>query len=423
MNESFVNDRGPFEVVVIGGGAAGMMAATVAARCGARVKLLEKNLRPGLKILISGGGRCNLTTTREGADLERQYGERRGRWLRHALRSFPPRALRAHVESLGVPLQEEDLEKIFTRSGKAADVVRALVQDAEAAGVVWSREDPMLAIHRAEDGFVVESAKGVTRAATVVLATGGLSYPKTGATGDGYRATTALGHGLVPPVPALAPLRLDEPWLHELQGLVLDAGLGLRGPDGSWLVHRRRPTLVTHRGLSGPGPMDVSGYVEEVGGGCTLVLDLLPDTQEDSVEQRLLDASKREGRRLIHHGLPDTLPERLRTALRARVGLPEDATLSGLPKVARRDLVAACKRLSVPVDSSLGFGAAEVTRGGVPLDQVDAKTMESRLAPGLYLCGEILDIDGPIGGFNFQAAFATGRLAGKHAAERARMGS
>jgi predicted Rossmann fold flavoprotein len=406
------------DVVVIGGGAAGMMAATVAARGGARVLLLEKNLRPGLKILISGGGRCNLTTTREGADLERQYGSERGRWLRHALRSFPPRALRAHVEGLGVPLREEDLEKIFTRSGKAADVVRALVDDSVAAGVVWSREDPMHAVRCETGGFVVESARGRTATRAVVLATGGLSYPKTGATGDGYKVTSALGHGLVRPVPALAPLRLDEPWLHELQGLVLDAGLGLRGPDGGWLVHRRRPTLVTHRGLSGPGPMDVSGYVEEVGGGCTLVVDLVPDEREEDLDRRLLEASRHEGRRLVHHGLPDALPERLRSALRARAGLPENATLAALPKQARRELVGSCKRLSLPVDASLGFGAAEVTRGGVPLGEVDARTMESRVVPGFFLCGEILDVDGPIGGFNFQAAFATGRLAGLHAAAR-----
>jgi predicted Rossmann fold flavoprotein len=407
---------GPWDVVVVGGGAAGLMAATVAARSGARVRLLEKNLRPGLKILISGGGRCNLTTTREGADLERQYGARRGRWLRHALRSFPPRELRAHVEGLGVPLREEDLEKIFTRSGKAADVVRALVGDSEAAGVVWSREDPMRGVRRAEGGFVVDSARGQTQARAVILATGGLSYPKTGATGDGYAVTSAFGHGLVPPVPALAPLRVDAPWLHELQGLVLDAGLSLQGPDGARLVQRRRPTLVTHRGLSGPGPMDVSGYVEEVGGGCTLFLDLAPDVREEDVDQRLLRVSQREGRRLVHHGLPEGLPERLRVALRARAGLPDDVTLAALPKAARKDLVASCKRLALPVDASLGFGAAEVTRGGVPLDEVDARTMQSRAVGGLFLCGEILDVDGPIGGFNFQAAFATGRLAGQHAA-------
>jgi predicted Rossmann fold flavoprotein len=211
---------------------------------------------------------------------------------------------------------------------------------------------------------------------------------------------------------------------HLLRELFEDARLGGGrvsldlAPDGGWLVHRRRPTLVTHRGLSGPGPMDVSGYVEEVGGGCTLVVDLVPDEREEDVDRRLLEASRHEGRRLVHHGLPEALPERLRSALRARAGLPENATLAALPKQARRELVGSCKRLSLPVDASLGFGAAEVTRGGVPLGEVDARTMESRVVPGFFLCGEILDVDGPIGGFNFQAAFATGRLAGLHAAAR-----
>jgi predicted Rossmann fold flavoprotein len=405
------------DVVVIGAGAAGLMAATVAARRGRRVLLLEKNRRPGLKILISGGGRCNLTTTREGADLEAQYGPRRGRWLRHALRSFGPGDLRRHVETLGVRLQEEDLEKVFPVSGRAAEVVDALCADALAAGVQIRHEVSMRALRPVPAGggcLAVESSAGSFVAASVVLATGGLSYPKTGATGDGYPVAQALGHSLVRPVPALAPLSVEEDWLHELQGLVLDARLTLRGPSGAVLVQRRRPTLITHRGLSGPGPMDVSGFVEEVGGGCVLELDLLPDLRREDLERALLEGARAQGRRRVHHLLPGQVPERLRIALCRRAGV-EDRLAAELSKVGRRQLVELLKALPIPVDRSLGFKAAEITRGGIPLEEVDSRTMRSRCHPSLFVCGEILDVDGPIGGFNFQAAFATGRLAGLEA--------
>ncbi|MBK8977613.1 MAG: aminoacetone oxidase family FAD-binding enzyme [Planctomycetes bacterium] len=403
------------DVAVVGAGAAGLLAAACAAGRGRRVALLEKNRRPGLKVLISGGGRCNLTTTLAGARLEQQYGTERGRWLRHALRSFPPAALCALVESLGVPLQEEDLDKIFPVSGRAQDVLDAVVRHAVEQGAQLCLGAPVVQVAReSTGGFVVQTARGACRAASVVLATGGLSYPKTGATGDGYGFAAALGHGLVEPVPALAPLRVDAPWLTALQGVVLDAELTLLGPDRRPLVTRRRPTLITHKGLSGPAPMDVSGHVEEHHGGCTLRLDLAPDCPPEALDAELVDGARSEGRRLVQHRLPRELPERLRVALCAQAGVAE-LTLAALRKDARRRLVELVKGLELRVDASLGFGAAEVTRGGIPLAEVDARTMASKRTPGLFLCGELLDVDGPIGGFNFQAAFATGRLAGLHA--------
>ncbi len=402
------------DVVVVGAGAAGLMAATVAARRGRRVILLEKNRRPGLKILISGGGRCNLTTTRRGRDLELQYGERRGRWLRHALRAFQPDQLVALVESLGVRLHEEDLEKIFPVSGRAADVLDALMRDADAAGVRLVPEAPVASLQRAGDGFAVTVPGRAISSRSVVLATGGLSYPKTGATGDGYRIATAFGHRLEHPVPALAPLALAVPWLTALQGIVLDARLTVLDSDGRRLVERRRPTLITHKGLSGPAPMDVSGFVEEATGPCTLVCDLAPDVPRHVVEDALLAGARRAGRRLVHHLLPAAIPERLRIALCERAGAGAE-TAAGLRRESRHAIVGLVKGLRLVVERSLGFAAAEVTRGGVSLDEVDARTMQSRIAPGLFLCGEILDVDGPIGGFNFQAAFATGRLAGQSA--------
>lgn len=401
-------------MIVVGAGAAGLMAATEAALRGRRVVLLEKNRHPGLKILISGGGRCNLTTTLTGGALEQEYGERRGRWLRHALRAFPPTALRSLVESLGVALREEDLDKVFPVSGRARDVLDALLRRARDAGVTRIDAAPLLEIARSDDGFIVATPHGAVRATSVVVATGGLSYPKTGATGDGYAVARRFDHTLVPTVPHLAPLLVDVPWVRELQGIVVDARLTLRDVAGAAVAVRRRPTLFTHRGLSGPAPMDLSGCVEERGGHCTLDIDLAPDLAQARIEQHLVDAARANGRRLLAALLPLHVPERLRQRVAELSGAAATSG-AGLTRAQRQGAASVLKALRVPVERSLGFGAAEVTRGGVALDEVDARTMESRRQKGLFFCGEVLDVDGPIGGFNFQAAFATGRLAGLHA--------
>ena len=401
------------DVVVIGAGAAGLAAATFAAREGARVVLLEKNLRPGLKILISGGGRCNLTTTRTDKDLEQQFGTRRGRWLRHALRAFPPAALRHVVEAAGVPLHEEDLEKIFPVSGKAHDVLDAWLRMARDAGVELVTEAPMLALER---GFAVTTPKGTFTAPRVVLAVGGKSYPRTGATGDGYAACAALGHTIVPTVPALAPLAVDADWVHELSGITLPLPLTLVDKQGKVIRKRHRPVLFTHKGLSGPGAMDLAGDIEERDEPCRLRIDFAPEWTREDLDAQLVRAGRESGRTAVANALPREIPERVRRTIVAGSGVDPSRPVAELGKAARHKVVANTKGIELTVERSLGFKAAEVTRGGVALGEVDARTMASKLVPGLYLCGEILDVDGPIGGFNFQAAFATGRLAGLAAA-------
>ncbi|HEX5050195.1 MAG TPA: aminoacetone oxidase family FAD-binding enzyme [Planctomycetota bacterium] len=402
------------DVVVVGAGAAGLMAAICAARSGRRTVLLEKNERPGLKILISGGGRCNLTTTRSGADLEAQYGAVRGRFLRHALRSFPPAALRTFIEAAGVPLQEEDLEKLFPVSQKARDVVEALLRLARAAGVQVMAGAPVRALGRAGAGFVAETPRGALRAASVVLATGGLSYPKTGTTGDGYGFCRSFGHTITPLHPALAPLAVAAAWPRALQGIVVHgADLSSIAGDGRELCRRRRPILFTHKGLSGPAPMDLAGDIEEQRGAGCVRFDFAPEVPREVLEAAWLAAAAAHGTRRVETLLPAHLPERLRLALVAEAAA--EGTLAGLARDARRRLLTATKDLRLPVPHSLGYDHAEVTRGGVALAEIDARTMQSRLQPGLFVCGELLDVDGPIGGFNFQAAFATGRLAGLHA--------
>jgi predicted Rossmann fold flavoprotein len=405
---------GSADVVVVGAGAAGLKAAIVAASRGRRTVLLEKNRQPGLKILISGGGRCNLTTTRTGADLEAQYGAVRGRFLRHALRAFPPAALRAWIEAAGVPLREEDLEKLFPVSQRARDVVDALVRLLHAAGGTLAGEAPALAVERTGSGFVVTTPRGAIACDSLVLATGGLSYAKTGATGDGYRFAAQLGHTITATWPALAPLAVDAPWVKALQGIVVH-GTALSSLDaaGRALCTRTRPILFTHKGLSGPAPMDLAGDVEEAQGRGAVRFDFAPQQREHELDARWLAAAREHGTRRADAVLPPELPERLRAALCELAG--GNPTLANWSKEQRRALLAVVKGLRVPVAASLGYDHAEVTRGGVALAEVDPRTMRSKLCPGLFLCGELLDVDGPIGGFNFQAAFATGRLAGLHA--------
>ena len=402
------------DVVVAGGGAAGLFAAATAAARGRTVALLEKNERPGLKILISGGGRCNVTTTRSGKDLERQYGERRGRFLRHALHSLRPVDVIDHFQALGVPLHEEDLEKIFPVSRKARDVLEALLRDCRAKGARLCVNEPVRGIGRAGERFAVSTSRGEWIAHSVVLATGGLSYPKTGATGDGYAFARAFGHTVTGTVPALAPLSVDEPWIRELQGIVLqDVEIAALDGDGRVVNRRTRPILFTHKGLSGPAPMDLAGDIEERHGGFVR-LDFAPTKTPEQLEAEWLEAARYHGKRNAASLLPASLPERVRSALCAIAGCA-DTTLANLDRGARQRLLRAVKDLRIRCARSLGFDHAEVTRGGIALDEVDPKTMESRLQKGLFLCGEILDVDGPIGGFNFQAAFGTGRLAGQNA--------
>lgn len=400
---------GDCDLLVVGAGAAGLLAAHFAAGRGRRVLIAEKNRRPGVKILISGGGRCNLTTTVSGRELEAAYGRDGGRWLRHALRAFPPAGLRELIEAAGVPLREEALEKVFPVSGRARDVLDALLR--LAGGAMLRGECPVRALRREGDGFAAETGAGPLRARSVILAAGGRSYPRTGTTGDGYALARALGHTVTPTLPALAPLRVEAAWVAELAGVTLpDVELRVEDAAGRELARRRRPLLFTHRGLSGPGPMDVSGAVEAADSPCALRVDFLPGLSAADLDRRLREGP---GRGRASALLPEALPLRLRERLAELAAVP--ARAAELSREARLRLVEACKELRLPVAGSLGFAKAEVTRGGIPLDEVDPRTMASRVCPGLFVCGELLDLDGPIGGYNFQAAFATGRLAGLNA--------
>lgn len=417
----------PEEIVVVGAGAAGLWAAARAASLGRRVRLLEKNPRTGTKILASGGGRCNLTTTLGAEDAGRLFGARAQRFLRPALRALPPERVRERFAELGVATVEAPLEKVFPASESAREVRDALERWARNEGVQVELDWPVSSIDSLDSGgFRVHGREGAAlQARTLLLCPGGRSYPGTGTVGDGYRWLEGLGLEVVPPVPALVPLTSPEEWVRELSGVSLEGvEVRLLGAAGEALGVRRRPLLFTHRGVSGPAAMDLSGELARrqqrgEGGPFALAVDLFPDLAREGLREKLVEGAARGGRSLAR-ALPGRIPGRVLAAACRQAGAPEDLQLAHLSRALRHELVEALKGLRVPVDGTLGFEAAEVTSGGLSLHEVDPRTMRVNRRPGLYVFGELLDVDGPIGGLNFLAAFATAELAAVDAARRER---
>jgi predicted Rossmann fold flavoprotein len=381
-----------YDVAVIGAGAAGLMAAIAAARSGARVVAIDGAKRIGAKILISGGGRCNVTN--EVVRPEDFNGSRNA--IAKVLRAFDVAATIAFFEELGVPLKREETGKLFPVSNRARDVIDALLRAAEGVEIVTGMH-----VESIERGFVIN---GSLHADRVILAAGGRSVPKTGSDGSGYTLARMLGHTVTPTFPALVPLVVEKGhWITELSGISIDAELAVKSPTGRILQRHRGSMLFTHFGLSGPVVLDISRHWI-ANQPATLSANFLPRETFESVDASLIATAKRNPHATIGSVL--RLPDRLLARL-----APE-ATLGRLSKDERRRIVRDLVDYPLPVIRDRGFEYAEVTAGGVPLSEIDVATMQSRICPNLYLCGEILDVDGRIGGFNFQWAWASGRLAG-----------
>lgn len=425
------------EVVVVGAGAAGLWAAARAARGGASVLLLEKTPRTGTKVLASGGTRCNLTTTLDARAAAELFGREGARFLAPAFRALSPLDLRERFAELGVETIEEPLEKIFPKSGGARAVRDALERDAREAGAKIRLDAAVARIApvgnlEGSNGWEIALADGTTfSCARLVLCAGGKSYARTGTTGDGYAWLAELGLPIVEPVPALVPLSSPASWVRELSGISLqDVEARLEDAEGRALGRRRRPVLFTHQGVSGPGAMDLSTPVARAEAAAKrkgtraplhhLRLDLLPDMSREELRALLVEAAGRAGTPNLSRVLPGSIAKRVVEAVADEAGLDAiDPRVNGLDRETRHRLVEALKGLDVPVDGTLGFDKAEVTAGGLALTHVDPGTMRVRGFENLYACGEILDLQGPIGGLNFQSAFATAELAALDAARSA----
>jgi predicted Rossmann fold flavoprotein len=426
------------DVAVLGGGAAGLFAAFRAAELGRKVVLLEKNRRPGVKILMSGGTRCNLTNARglrnlrvvsgpiaaeydpreaRGArSIQAAFGEN-GAFLGPSLKAFGVEETVALFEAEGVGTYVEPNGKVFPASNRAADVLAALVRRVERSGAELRTNASVADLTRLEGGgFSVRTAGGgELTARTVVLAMGGQSFPGCGTRGDGFALARTLGHTIVEPRPALVPIRVGAAWVKELSGLTVpDAVASVVDGQGRMLMDRREAVLFAHFGLTGPAILDVSRAVaraesvEEV----RLRLDLVPTRKAGEIDAEV-QARARQGRPAVAGLLP--VPRRLADAVMVAAGVSGDRTGPELTREERTRLVGCLKGLELPVAGTLGFEKAEVTSGGVRLEEVDPRSLASRVVPGLYFCGEVLDLDGRIGGYNFQAAWSTGWLAGERA--------
>ncbi len=418
----------------MGAGAAGLWAAQ---RAGALLRengrtpdvlLLEKTPRAGTKVLASGGTRCNLTTTLAPQPAAQLFGVAGGRFLKTAFRCLPPVAVREQFLEWGVPTVEAPLEKIFPESGSAKEVRDALVRACEAAGVEIQRGNSVQRVEANGKAWrVILEDESVIEAERLLLAPGGKSYPGSGTTGDGYGWLEELGLDLVPGVPALVPLLSPEKWVHELTGLsVQDAAVRLCDENGQVLGKRERPILFTHRGLSGPGAMDLSHFVARSsakrGSGAwpgvvdyTMEIDLLPGASREALSEQLRIAATRVGNPSIAKLFADELPRRLVEAACVQAGLERDLCCNVLPKRGRHRLVEVLKGLPVPISGTASFDEAEVTAGGLDLGELDPGSMRVRRFENLFVFGEVIDLDGPIGGLNFQAAFSTAELAARAA--------
>jgi predicted Rossmann fold flavoprotein len=405
-----------WDVVVIGAGAAGLMAAISAAERGKRTLVLEKNRKAGVKILMSGGTRCNITHATDNRGIVAAYGPP-GRFLHSALAALSVDDTIAFFEAEGVPTKVEETGKVFPVSNRATDVLAALLRRVERSGAVLAPGEAVVDVRRAERGLTVQTSVCPYSAASVILTTGGQSYPGSGTTGDGYRLLALFGHTIVTPRPALVPIAVAVAWVADLRGITVP-DTSVRVVEGTQTLAQRRGSLLfAHFGLSGPVALDVSRAISghahpEV---LHLEIDLLPGTKDDDLSEMLRHESASAGKKQLAGVLAAELPRRLAEAILTHTGLAADRTAAALSKEDRNRLVIAVKHLRLPVTGTLGFQKAEVTAGGVALDEVDSRTMQSKLVPGLFIAGEVLDLDGPIGGYNFQAAWSTGWLAGRHA--------
>jgi predicted Rossmann fold flavoprotein len=408
------------DIAIVGAGAAGLMAAAHAGRRlgpGARrIVVLDGARVLGAKILVAGGGRCNVTHYEVD---ESAFAGSSPKAIRKVLRRFDVPETRAFFAALGVELKQEETGKLFPTTDQARTVLDALLRAAREAGVEIRHPWRVETIERLEgetQGFLLQGPAGALRARAVILATGGQSLPKSGSDGHGYVLARALGHTTTPRLlQSLVPLLMPRSHpLCALSGLATPARLEAQSASGKRIQAFEGPVLLTHFGLSGPCVLDVSRYLLDARAddpGARLVADWLPQVAREAVERRLLELRGEHPRTW----LSTLLPKRLADTLCVLAGVDPGPARLDLTKAARRSLLQTLKALELPIEGPRGWNVAEVTAGGVPLSEIRLETMESRRTPGLYFCGEILDVDGRIGGFNFQWAWASGYVAGASA--------
>ena len=409
------------DVAVIGAGAAGLAASIFAAETAANgdrpqsIVLLDGAQAIGAKILVSGGGRCNVT--HDVVTPTDFFGNRH--IIKNVLAALPVQATIDWFASLGVELKREETGKLFPVTDKARTILTVLVNRCRELGVTIRPDHRVTGIDQlsvSESGFAIYHTLGALKARKVILATGGRSIPKSGSDGFGYSLARRLGHHVTATVPALVPLVLEDAMFHKaLSGLSHDVEL-TTVIKGRTVDQRKGSLLWTHFGISGPVVMDASRFwtlAQETGESPDLYGNFLPGKTQEQARQWFMDQAAGIPRRSLTKTLAQLVPERFAEALCLHIECDPQKAIAQLPRKDRDRLIEALLKFRLPVERGRGWNYAEVTAGGVPLEEISFRTMESNLVPGLYLIGEILDCDGRIGGFNFQWAWATGCLAGR----------
>lgn len=401
------------KVVVIGGGAAGQLAAAEASSNGNETVLLEQNEKLGKKLYITGKGRCNLTNTADRDEFIRNV-TRNPRFLYSALNTFDHTDICALIEKNGVPVKTERGGRVFPASDKSSDVIKALKRNLDRAGVEVRLNTKVTGI-LISDGRVggVRTNAGIEPAEAVIIATGGVSYPQTGSTGDGYRFASEAGHTVVTPKPSLVGLCTKETWPYELTGLTLkNVGMTAKR-SGKRIFKELGELLLTHFGISGPMVLSLSSVIADSYENVEISIDLKPALDEQTLDARLLRDLEENRLKTVKGAFHALLPSKLLDAVMAEAGINGEGNVSDFTKSDRRRLLSALKEMRLTVSGTRSFDEAIVTRGGVSVSEVNSSTMESKLVKGLYFAGEVLDVDAMTGGFNLQIAWSTGVLAGR----------
>lgn len=394
------------------------MAAVAAAKNSlCRVVLIEKNEKIGKKMLITGGSRCNITNTDDASEMIGKV-QRNPRFLYSALYGFDSAAMRAFLHDIGIATKTENAGRVFPVSDKSQDIVNAFLAYLHRLKTELLLNTIVLEIvQEGPRSFIVKAESGNhIKASAVIIATGGLSVPHTGSTGDGYRFAEKLGHRITKLHPALVPLISKEPFIKELAGLSLsDIGLLIK-ENGKKLYKDRGDMIFTHFGLSGPMMLRASSRIAGAVGPVVLYLDFMPDKTEKDIDEYMLNILNKNSNKDIINALEGLLPERLLPVILQTAGIRPDIKARDITKDKRRRICCILKGFCIETIGNIGFSGAVITCGGVNCNEINPHTMESRLIPGLYFAGEVMDVDAFTGGYNLQIAFSTGYLAGKSAA-------
>lgn len=406
---------GQYDIVITGAGPAGLFCAIHAGNAGTRVLLLEKNRSAGEKLCISGTGQCNITHSGDMRDFFSKYGTH-GKFLKPSLMNYTNRNVMEFFETRGIRMEITAGGKVFPKNRNAAEIRDILTKECRCRGVDIKYGDEVTRLERTADGFTLYTHDQVFTARTLVIATGGCSYQKTGSTGDGYRFAASLGHTIIEVGPALAPVVISNYPFADLAGLTFPGLHFSIWRDSRKIIDTCGDVLLTHTGLSGPGILDASRSIHE---GDVIRLSFAGPVQQNTCAQTLLCQISANPKSLVKTLISGNgIPSRLAELLVRLAGIPEECTGAHLSAELRARLIELLTGCPLTVKKLGDFSVAMVTRGGISLDEVDPKTMESRIVPGLFFAGEVLDIDGDTGGYNLQAAFSTGYCAAQGCVRR-----